>query len=344
MAASFSRIFAGLAVFVAAIDISLLLHHETTIGNVGAARLISASQENNKPVANHTISAYKTVKEFLNCSQEESSCSFFEPVSFFDDASSPMHRHQIKAHQQLYSNPNRTLNANWARFTSKEENIDWTYVHVRKAGGNTMYEFAQQLARTEFDIQVEIMPSVPVHRLVKRIGQEAFIEKMKSLVNKTVLFTFIRDPVSRFVSAMGQVAQQKPHVLQKADCSFHNDPRREIKCILDLLIKGETVNDHYSLASIEMYQMASFASSQPRVAVFALDGITDLFHLWNMQPFRRNEAIKPRYSVDMLNDNMIRDICTVYEADIYMMRMLGMTHLARACASHLIMVETSKKV
>lgn len=78
-----------------------------------------------------------------------------------------------------------------------------------------------------------------------------------------------------------------------------------------------------------MYQMASFASSQLRVAVFALDGITDLFHVWNMQPFRRNEAIKPRYSVDMLNDNMIRDVCTVYEADIYMMRMLGMTHLAK---------------
>ena len=89
-----------------------------------------------------------------------------------------------------------------------------------------MYEFAQQLAHDDSDnIQVEIMPSVPVHRLVKRIGEEAFIEKMKSLVNTTILFTFIRDPVSRFVSAMGQVSEQKPHVLRKAGCSFPNDPQ-----------------------------------------------------------------------------------------------------------------------
>lgn len=41
-----------------------------------------------------------------------------------------------------------------------------------------------------------------------------------------------------------------------------------------------------------------------------------------MQPFRRNEATKSRYSAALVNESMIRDVCQVYEPDVIMMRLL----------------------
>lgn len=342
MTVSTVRIFVAVTLVAAGFNVIVsLVHFETNHGGArpSPSRFIAAAtvERNNK-----NASSSSTLQNFLNCTRQDSLCSFFDPVAFFQDDPSQSPRHHDKARQQLYGSPNRTLNANWARFVSHKDDIDWTYVHIRKAGGNTMYEIAQQLAkRHHASLKVEIMPSVPVHRLAQRIGEQAFIERMKTMVDKTTLFAFIRDPVSRFVSAMGQVADRKSHVLQQVKCWFPNDPRREIQCVLDHLKNGEVVNDHYTLASIEMYQMASFAThhSNKKVAVFSLDAMNDFMKLWNMQPFRRNEAKKTRYSTVLLNESMIRDICQVYEPDVIMMRLLGMGHLAQACDAHVVAQE-----
>jgi hypothetical protein len=205
---------------------------------------------------------------------------------------------------------------------------------VRKAGGNSMYDFCRQLQKQYNAVEVEIMPSVPVHRLVQRIGQEEFIKQMKTMVEKTTFFTFVRDPISRFVSAMGQIADKKPHVLKAIDCLFPDDAIREMTCVLDNLKQGQVVNDHLTPASIELYQMG-FGMKHIKVAVFPLASMNDFMKLWEIQPFRRNEAvgIKTRYSTNLLNKEMIRDICRVYEADVYMMRSLGMA-VAAQCDRH----------
>lgn len=194
-----------------------------------------------------------------------------------------------------------------------------------------MYDFARQLqANHSYNVKVEIMPSVPVHKLVQRIGQDAFIEKMKQMTIETTFFTFVRNPISRFCSAMGQIAEQKRHVLQAVHCSFPKDAKREMACVLQLLLQGERVNNHLIPSSIELYQMMAFdnagANQKKRVAVFPLVAVDDFLGLWDMPPFRQNEAmgIKARYSPNLLTSDMICDICHVYEVDVRMMRSLKM--------------------
>ena len=275
-------------------------------------------------------------QDFLNCDREDSPCSYFFPTEFYDE-SSYGYPYRNAAQAQLYGIPNRTLHANWVRFTSVSHNMDFTYIHVRKAGGNTMYDFAKQLEQQYNDtIEVEIMPSVPVHRLVQTIGEEKFIQQMKEMVKQTTFFTFVRDPISRFVSAVGQIADKKPHVLNAIGCLFPEDPTREMTCVLENLIRNKVVNDHLTSASIELYQMM-FGIRNVRVAVFPLDRMNDFMKQWDMEPFRRNEAvgIKTRYSTNLLSDDMIRNICRVYEADVYMIQLLGMS--VTQCDPHIIM-------
>lgn len=317
-----ARLFVVVALLIAFVNIfTSLIHLETP--DAGVIRRSDVVF----PVAhkrNNTLSPL----DYLDCNRNESSCSYFYPSEFYDNSSSLGYRHRHDARQQVYGTSNRTVDANWARFqfNSPQQQQDWTYIHVRKAGGNTIYEFARQV-QTNFS-KVEIMPSVPVHRLVQRIGEEEFIKRMKILVKQTEFFTFVRNPISRFVSAMGQVYDKKRHVLEGVGCSYPNSsPTDEMACALKLLRNGHVVNSHLIPASIELYQMTSFYPKlNKRVAVFPLEAMNEFMGMWNVSPLKRNEAIgnKSRYSTDQLSRDMIADICKVYEADVQMMRMLNM--------------------
>jgi len=328
MTTALGRLFAAVAFIVAAVNIftslvSFQTNHDESVLSRTVVKENAPPTNNSKTTRRNEKTRILSTRNFLNCQLDDSPCSYFDPVAFYESPSSFCgYAHLPQAQGQLYGNPNRTLHANWARFRSKD--FDMTYIHVRKAGGNTMYEFATQ--QQQHNIQVEIMPSVQVHRLVQSIGEEAFIHKMKKMVNSTTFFTFIRDPISRFVSAMGQVAEKKVHVLQAVGCWFPNDPTREMTCVLHHFKSDNMVNDHFIPASVEMYQIM-FGIQDQRVAVLPLAAINDLLKLWDIRPFRKNEAvgIKKRYSVELLSEDMIQDLCRVYEADVCMMRSLGMS-------------------
>ena len=267
-----------------------------------------------------------SIQKFLDCSMDESPCCYFYPTSFFERSSLGLLQSKQQAKRQLYGSPNRTLHANWVRFMLPPS-LDWTYIHVRKAGGNTMYEFAKLIARSKTHMRVEIMPSVPVHQHVQNIGNRAFIAQMKEMANVTTFFTFIRDPISRFVSAMGQVADKKRNALGAVDCLRPDNPTSEMMCVLQHLKRGQLVNDHFTPASIELFQMM-FGLRDKRVAVFPLESMNEFIKLWGMTPFRQNEAntgVKMKYSTDVLTEDMIRDICKVYEPVVHMMRLLEMS-------------------
>lgn len=291
-------------------------------------------------------------KSLLDCGDEGSPCAYFYPALFYDSPSGLGYMQNVTAKRQLYGSPYRTFHANWVRFTHEQQ--DYTYIHTRKAGGTTMkfvgealtsngYAHArnnrggttlkfsgQALTSNGTRFTADTQFTNRVKRRYEAIGETQFIDETKNMVNSTTLFTFVRDPLSRFCSAMGQVASKKKQQvsLQERGC-FTGIAVNDMKCVLERMKNGDPVNEHFMQASIEMYQM-SFSLHHVRVAVMSLKHLNSFNKaVLKMNPIRANTADsrsrkKQAYSTNLLDHEMIRDICIVYEMDVIMMRSLGL--------------------
>ena len=300
----------------------------------------------------------RSAQHFLDCDGEDSACTYFYPTAFFDEPISPGYKFRAAAQRQLYGSQNRSFDANWIQTTNPKlphmnktayPPNDFTYIHIKKAGGITMKYVMWRFAKFRKPYRAKDMFTKKSRSRHAEIGERAFIDEMRVLANTTVFYTFVRDPISRFTSAMGQLKTTSrkesyanlhcPELeqLPKASDDF---AQQEMKCVLRSMKQGNEVDEHFVLATHEMYQMMFGINA--RVAVFPVSKISDFMKSLDVDQDSMNTASgsKSRYkNPALMEEEMVRDICTLYEPDVLVLRQVGM--YVPQCDAHVHVVEPS---
>lgn len=161
-----------------------------------------------------------------------------------------------------------------AATTSKAPPPDFTYIHVRKAGGITLKYFGWQFQSRDvgqgYNSQIMFTVNMKGHFERNHKGNVTSVAKeMQTMVEgdgdtilPTRLFTFVRNPVSRFFSAMGQVASMRPESVAQLACpegwDVNRYPWKAARCVLNALKAGNRVDAHLMPAAHEIHQMLYF--------------------------------------------------------------------------------------
>lgn len=176
--------------------------------------------------------------------------------------------------------------------------------------------------------------SVALHRrLVKQIYDNQQIDAMLSSTTAThsdhVAFTFVREPVERFMSSVREflVGRNRHRLCLEALTS-----RDFLMCILAHLRQehGLQLDQHFAPATVSFYM---FSRLEPKMKISVLPLTSDTmaaFQSTFLGPQSRTiklKSSKPRkYNVTMdeLDIDMTRDICHLYAMDVRLLRYLGM--------------------
>lgn len=269
---------------------------------------------------------------FFHCDDPRSNCTYFNPHQFFESKEGAGYPYRDLAHRQTYGMSNRTVDINYCRASLKEGMApprpnfpkDLAYIHVHKAGGITLrYTFDM------FPASYRIGSNYSTERIfavqAKELGPVKMEENMRQMAELTVLFSFIRDPVDRFVSAASELAYQGSAVKRgKGKCYGADHGAGYMQCFLDKLIAGEFVDAHLLPQAIELYP---FGTGNPttKIALFTMASISEVQHNMGIVPFAGNKkkGVKAKYTVDTLTSEMIRSVCHHYKMDVAMVRAVG---------------------
>ena len=156
-----------------------------------------------------------------------------------------------------------------------------------------------------------------------------------------MMFALVRDPVERFISAVGQVTSSKFSKkgsglkLKNACISSQNENELStssiLKCFVNVILeKGYWVDVHFTPMILEI----SFATLQRDVpvALFHFDSLPDVVHDLGLDPrIKKKNGKQEGYRQELLVNatvedfdfNTLRDLCHLYLMDVLLMRDLG---------------------
>ena len=288
-----------------------------------------------QPVAQH----------LLDCDKGNSTCRYFYPVDFFERPGAWGYPYRVAAQRERMDNPDRLLTVNYIRYQhgGKMANAsqglpyepaypppDFTYIHVRQAGGMTMkfltLHFLASPVGEGYEKHERLI--VKTNEIIEKHSVERFMQKLQSIAHATRFYTLVRNPISKFLSGMGQL-MTRPQSLAKLNCSedLKTAPAPiALRCVIDALKAGNRVDEHLCLQSHELYQ--ALAGVNVSVALLPLEKLDEFMSSLGVSPFRMNVTNDPRKSrfknTNLLDEGMIGDLCQIYAADVHMFRSVGM--------------------
>jgi hypothetical protein len=157
------------------------------------------------------------------------------------------------------------------------------------------------------------------------LGEAKIVSNIKALQRTSIMFTFVRDPVAKFVSGAGEVAHQGPMGKNRRACFVIEHSFKFLTCCLDLLKTGVFVDEHLVPQSTKLYQFA-MGNPNATVALFPMKHIGEVQRIIGVHEFASNKkrgVVKARYTVNKLTDEMVRDLCEYYYMDVVMARDAG---------------------
>lgn len=280
----------------------------------------------------------QSAQNIFDCDKVNSSCRLFYPVDFLERPGAWGHEFREVAKQEAL----KTLPYNIVRFwhPGKKANAskslpyeplfpppDFTYLHVRKAGGISMLSLAKDFLKQELGKGYK-MQKIWAKRHRRHVtGTEGLdgIFRVKEVAKTTQFFTFVRNPISRFPSAMSQVMSGMGiKNVKRLNCSSEDPhtthPKSMMKCVLNSLSKGNRIDEHFTWAVTEMFQ--PLVGLNTSVIVMPLSEVDHFMQSLGVDPFRMNskQTKKRTYGPDLLDDAMIEQLCHIYAADVHMLR------------------------
>jgi hypothetical protein len=322
-------------------------------------------------------------------------CAIFYPARFFAAAAAESDFYEIKYTGnrpvfEIEGTPVIHLERNQqhrnANAVGVPESI--TYLHNRKVGGSTMHS-AFRLNKKNFNGSLALHVALSWkmrHQMGMSAYHEAWNGKLSNIVasqqhnmnmgsatasetasssSPAVVFTFVRCPVQRFLSAVGQLLSAR-HRFERhfGSCdpnpttttattttssdtveSLHtlDDTRRLLQCTLDILEKSVQVNGPSSFLDVhlepQVYQMRTSINSMD-VGILVLD----LKHISNVLSILRprSASLHKRSSTSktytggydlsmdtvdgvLLTDELVQQICNIYAVDVQMLQLTSVS-------------------
>ena len=279
-------------------------------------------------------------RHFFDCDHPESPCVYFRLKDFLEQ--------QGIAFNQTWGSQNRNLpaitslnyRATTETLTTKASDMPnrFSFVHFHKCGGSTVKAIFQArrkelVEKRHFEVDIETYQSSFGWSTPQQIihNEELRQEHIGSLLMTTdrssehVVFSIVRDPVDRFVSAIQQVMHYHDHL--RAECLLPT-ARATIQCTLLYLQTHPSDDVHF----VPMLAHLRLLHGVP-VRLFSLQHLNLLSHYFigrslhvrdRSHPLTATSQVLSQMSSRDCSDEMLRAICDLYAVDVVMLKSLGM--------------------
>eukprot|EP00980_Cylindrotheca_fusiformis_P011519 scaffold2708_cov119-Cylindrotheca_fusiformis.AAC.7 len=320
----------------------LLLMYYKPLWSVDAVASVSYVKEKNMAVLKEQN---VPIHKMVICGGETTSTipnRILFPGRFMKDPQFQAFRNDLEANKALVKN-NFIIFGNRSK-SSKNFSV---YYHVHKSGGTTM----EHLAAT-------IKPHLETEDLnwetEGKIGKTAFDRRVSDLLGdihhrqNATLFTFVRDPVPRFLSALSQLLSMPQRHFKLSPChkktKRSSDAQQLIQCVLHKIMNGNLSRNYldphfmpqlyelysavqhredigillFSLSSMDAFQK-SCSTSSSNISAGTTNGTTTATR------YRVMERLPgfPSLAMDQaLTPDLIRQICNLYRMDVILLEAL----------------------
>lgn len=279
-------------------------------------------------------------------------CHLFSPLHFF---SQPSRQHYLDTLPNMGGDlPNlpRMTHISWCHPIHNTSTLpcEFTFLHLRKTGGTTIHHalghYAAYLKQNK-NMRVKVKRFTTcrgvlrakclqdAQRHLQRISHQ--LQHSTSVSRQHVVFAMVRDPISRFVSAMGQAMHvQTGSAMLRTKCLDETSIHTTLECVLDHLQEYGLKSDvHFVPMAVNLHALTrgqdvtiSLYSQEVFLKeVLKYFGASDIYmRNRNRQEYLQSPLLS-KLSVQDLSRNEVRIICQLYAVDVELMAFLGINVL-----------------
>ena len=198
------------------------------------------------------------------------------------------------------------------------------YYHILKNGGTAMNRGVAQ----EYRHRVEAYYSA----LNAELGNDLFHNRTHAIMSTAYdspeqfpIFTFLRCPVERFLSALYQVLELgRLNACRISATRERYDSDILIDCILNKIKEKETyLDEHLQPQAYQLYT-GTMGLDLP-MTVFHMKFLTTPFGAPTQTRVRKDNIRGFNLSLSVLNERMIQDICAIYQVDVRLLEQVKVT-------------------
>lgn len=226
-----------------------------------------------------------------------------------------------------------------------------SFIHVHKCGGSSVYIAFRdieikngkvlQLKDAEFKGTHFVYSQMRDVDLNSKTWNETktFIENAVTYQKSNdwndsnhMIIAIVRDPVERFISAVGHVSSDKFQSGKRLrNICMKSTARDTLHCFINLVKdQGYWIDLHFTPMVLEM-SFATMGKDVP-VAIFPFDALPDILSNLGANPKRKKKdgkksgyrsPVLQNVTVHDLGSTDLYDICNLYKMDVILLRMLG---------------------
>lgn len=222
------------------------------------------------------------------------------------------------------------------------------YYHIHKCGSTTVKAATKKSPLTTTKLYA--------YDLEYKIGKEKYGKRVRNILENTYanqqqtnqttrverpVFTFIRDPVSRFVSGLAQFIKllkfYPVHPLTTCVENNENETIALLECAIDAIHnKSSYLNVHLLPQVYELYKGTTYGGDNMDLAVHLVDlkdleaALSPLVGLTSDEivPKQQASGVQRGFNLtpSILTPELVNKICKLYAMDVLMMRETGISH------------------
>jgi hypothetical protein len=324
--------------------------HGHTLLVVGAALLavvwrFGVSLEDSGPIIFATDEDVKkdskyAINENLRCPRLNVTSNLFRPLPFFEQGSGKAFRkHALRTQAEL------SLKSRFLWFPESPKSLGscpFVFYHIHKNGGGSMGKHVS-IQTEKFNSESERqMGRENYTTACQNLLKQAYESQKQSGNQPMLVFTFIRDPLERFLSSLGQVLNGPTGILRKRLSPCHNSMTTAdlIDCVLNKMEETSSfLDEHFAPQSYELYSgVQGFDLAIAVVDLSLLSAVVTQLG-GSQSHVHENSAVGvvheyPQFLLapSSLTRDFRRRICRMYEADV---RMLAQTQVTTTECSEL---------
>ena len=302
-----------------------------------------------------------TDKDLFDCHTANATCHLFRPLEFFAE-NHPGHRYLSMLEEMGGELPNlpRMTHFHWSSRGSKmqlaAENIsekdphpllhylppDVTFFHMRKTGGTSLHHAIGHLSKfiQQKGARTKVKRYIPCPGFLRKKCENEALAHMRKVKRDQdgnrnhVVFAVVRDPVSRFLSAVGQAMDDTIPTGQRLrqTCLDESSIQKTIRCVLQhLKEKGVKTDVHFCPMAMNLFVLMRGINVQ--VALFETHHFPKILKFFGSSGMHMRDrsiqdylksALLAKMSVQDLDSESIRVICQLYAVDVEMLKYVGL--------------------
>lgn len=259
--------------------------------------------------------------------------SIFRPVHFFQQGPG-----KVFLAQAMQTKKDLQLKSRFFVFEPRNTTLcPFAYYHIHKNGGGTISKHVP-LPMIQFNSDAErTMGTDNYTNATNAYMQTMFLQQQQQFTTSPFLFTFLRNPLDRFLSSLGQVLNGPRGLIRQRLAPCHNAMTTHdlIQCTLSKMESNVSfLDDHLVPQSFELY--IGLDQNDLNVHVMNMSDISTIVRLLGGHDKRENSAVGvvanyPQFQLvpSVLTSDFRRRICHLYRADVLMLQQTNnITHTA----------------